>query len=287
MDMDNTKQDNNLLNSKAASLPERAKIVQQSQLKNKKKKQKALRLNEPSQTSIAGVVGEEMETHDKKSLQSPKKKRAKMNKSQRNAADSASLISDKNKLTSLCQKRKKIEGDERKGTRRDPSIFDGYSKHFYESHVLPGKPCPRKKINHAGNFDIVNYREITPKKSTKNRTMKNNSMTVGQKKPMLQPGQKMLVTCQPLPTIDTVTRSCIPASNFRVVGHILSSDGQVQLHHLEGPLPLNFLQRGISNGGTEYRIGKPEYRFKGIEDHYYEDGQDVNMDEILKALDSM
>ena len=286
MGMDNTKQDNNLLNAKAASLPERAKIVQQSKLKNKKKKQKALRLNEPSQTSIAGVVGEEIETHDKKSLQSPKKKRAKMNKSQRNAADSASLISDKNKLTSLCQK-KKIEGDERKGTSRDPSIFDGYSKHFYESHVLPGKPCPRKKINHAGNFDIVNYREITPKKSTKNRTMKNNSMTVGQKKPMLQPGQKMLVTCQPLPTIDTVTRSCMPASNFKVVGHILSSDGQVQLHHLEGPLPLDFLQRGISDGGTEYRIGKPEYRFKGIEDHYYEDGQDVNMDEILKALDSM
>ena len=67
MGMDNTKQDNNLLNAKAASLPERAKIVQQSKLKNKKKKQKALRLNEPSQTSIAGVVGEEMETHDKKS----------------------------------------------------------------------------------------------------------------------------------------------------------------------------------------------------------------------------
>ena len=117
--------------------------------------------------------------------------------------------------------------------------------------------------------------------------MMNKPKKVEKKKPILEPGQRMLVTCQPLETIDTVTRSSIPPSNFQVVGHILSSDDEVQLHHLVGPLPLNFLQCGMSNGGTEYEIGKTEYIFKGIKDHYNEDGQNVNMDEILKALDSM
>ena len=119
---------------------------------------------------------------------------------------------------------------------------------FSKAHILPmqqllnmEKICTfdHKKINTAGNFQCVTYKHITKKK-------------IEDEKILLYTGQKTFVTAQRVKTINTESESENLESKpkfFRVVGKELDGDN-VEVHHLEGPLPCKFMQCGFSFGKT-------------------------------------
>lgn len=115
---------------------------------------------------------------------------------------------------------------------------------FSMVHILPMQQLQNfevpdtfenKKINHAGNFNLVSYQHIKPKIATMQKSLKHKS-------------QKAFVTSSPVLAINTENQMELETGLFRVVGQVLPGFDKVEVHHLEGPLPTGFLQRAVSKG---------------------------------------